>query len=112
MGSSYKLDKDAFSRRLKRLYDLWKVCKIWSLEPNRFVDNFRRPKQPVPGADAPLTNRMFGSQEPDDLCEGGFKDMDALVVPVGGTDDIVYSKSTSLQVRELNLFSNRVLPKL
>jgi hypothetical protein len=30
--------------------------------------------------------------------------MDALVVPVGGTDDIVYSKSTSLQVRAEFLF--------
>jgi len=69
-----------------------------------FVYFFRRPTPPVPGADAPRTNRIFGSQEPDDLCEGGFKDMDALVVPVGGTDDIVYSKSTSLQVRAEILF--------
>ncbi|XP_059476610.1 FACT complex subunit spt16 [Neocloeon triangulifer] len=60
MGSSYKLDKDAFSRRLKRLYDMWK--------------------------------------EPDEKCEGGFKNMDALVVPVGNTEEIVYCKSTSLQL--------------
>ncbi|XP_059470913.1 FACT complex subunit spt16-like [Neocloeon triangulifer] len=60
MGSSYKLDKDAFSRRLKRLYDMWK--------------------------------------EPEHKCEGGFKNMDALVVPVGNTKEISYCKSTALQL--------------
>lgn len=62
----------------------------------------------VHGADASSANHIFGSQEPDDLCEGGFKDMDALVVPVGGTDEIVYSKSTSLQVRAEFLFLSGV----
>jgi hypothetical protein len=63
-----------------------------------------RPTLPVPGADAFRTDRISNLQEPNDLCEGGLKDMDALVVPVGGTDDIVYSKSTSLQVRAEILF--------
>lgn len=32
MGSNYKLDKDAFSRRLKRLYDLWRVSRTLCLQ--------------------------------------------------------------------------------
>ncbi|CAB3385354.1 Hypothetical predicted protein [Cloeon dipterum] len=60
MGSSYKLDKDAFARRLKRLYDMWK--------------------------------------EPDEKCEGGFKNMDSFAVLVGNTEDVVYCKSSALQI--------------
>lgn len=89
--ANVSLDKETFFRRMKRLYAAWKVSifkrmsrHLWTnihfvLDPNLIL--------------------VFYSQQDEDACpDDSFSKMDCLVSAVGTDEDIVYSKSTALQV--------------
>lgn len=74
----YSVNKNAFFRRIRIIYSAWKVSKVvrWT----QYVHAFGCPTQDSSG-ELDLLNKC-----------------DAIVVPVGEDQDIVYSKSMALQV--------------
>lgn len=79
-----KIDTDTFKKRIKLLYDSWKVCVCTCLASVRCW----HPIRPGNGLSASQTNRSA-------LWEGAT----SLVIPVGATsDDLRYLKSISLHL--------------
>ena len=72
---SVRVDKEAFHRRMKRVYTAWKVnfksCIAW------------------------LHSHQINSLQDED--NEDLKNLDALICAVGTDEDVVYSKSTALQ---------------
>jgi len=89
------LDKDMFFRRMKRLYAAWKVS---TLAPHVFVvllnSAFLK--------DAIYLHCIFYFRQDGEVgTDDSFSKIDCLVSAVGTDEDIVYSKSTALQVHGL-----------
>lgn len=94
-ASKISLDKDAFFRRIKRIYDAWKV-KIWG----SYVGQWSR----CISSRLCLFNsfdalREFQKEETTEDNGTNFPSVDAVVIAVGQDEDVIYSKSTAIQVK-------------
>lgn len=109
MSTKITLDKEAFFRRAKKIYEGWKVSGNWII----FWSSFwilRSTFSTIcchgrllwPRQYSNITFPRFYKKTSSSENGAAFADVDALLVAVGNDEDIIYSKSTAMQVCSLS----------
>lgn len=107
------LDKEAFFRRIKRIYSSWKVYFEFQLFSCVFSPRFCAELC----ATRVAQTRMHFTQTENVKQENGsqFPNVGAIVIAVGQDEDVIYSKSTAIQVKRSRVlfykFNNNTILK-